>query len=132
MANRFQKRSAITSLFIASFIAFPACAQTAEKTMAAGGTLNLGHFGTVNPDCTRQARRPSGSRLSLPTAPFDSSMTWLFGYFWKPHVCSNRRVYGVTVEYRPERGFVGIDRVGLDIIYSTGDERMWTVNITVK
>ena len=29
-----------------------ASAQTPNKTMAAGGTLNLGHFVMVNPDCT--------------------------------------------------------------------------------
>ena len=46
--------------------------------------------------------------------------------------CNSRRVEGVTVEYRPERSFLGADTVGLDILYPSGNERMSTYYITVK
>ena len=39
---------------------------------------------------------------------------------------------GVTVEYRPERSFFGTDTVSLDILYTSGNERMYTYYITVK
>jgi hypothetical protein len=132
VANRFQKSSAIVSFLAASSIACSASAQSVNKTMAAGTTLNLGHFGAVNPDCTSRGK----TTIRLTIAPAHGSVRLKedkdFGVFWKPHVCGARRVAGVTVEYRPERGFVGVDTVGFDVIYATGDERMSTVNIAVK
>jgi hypothetical protein len=55
-----------------------------------------------------------------------------FTTFRTQQQCDDRRVDGVTVEYRPERGYLGADRVGLDVIYPTGNERMRAYDISIK
>ena len=86
----------------------------------------------VNPDCTLKGK----TTVRVTIAPAHGSVRLTdekaFGDFWRPSPCSIRRVGGVTVEYRPERGFVGPDMVGLDVIFPSGDERSGTIYITVK
>jgi hypothetical protein len=116
----------------AMLIGSAASAQTSNKTMAAGGTLSLGHFGMVNPDCTLKGK----TTVRVTIAPAHGSVRLkdekAFGDFWRPSPCSTRRVEGVTVEYRPERGFLGTDTVGLDFFFPSGEERSGTFYITVK
>jgi hypothetical protein len=132
VANRFQTITAAASLLLASSIGFEASAQTYNKTMVAGGTLALAHYASVNPDCSSKGK----TTVRLSSAPAHGSVRLRegrgFSFFQGYQQCNFRRVEGVTVEYRPERGFLGTDTVGLDILYPSGNERMYTYYITVK
>lgn len=132
MANRFQTIPATASLLLASLIGFEASAQTYNKTVVAGGALALGHYASVNPDCSSKGK----TTVRLASAPAHGSVRLRegrgFSFFQGYQQCNSRRVEGVTVEYRPERGFVGPDMVGLDVIFPSGDERSGTIYITVK
>jgi hypothetical protein len=115
MANRFQTITATASPLLASLIGFDASAQTYNKTMVAGGAIALGHFASVNPDCSSKGK----TTVRLTSAPAHGSVQLregrAFAFFEGSgyQQCNSRRVEGVTVEYRPERGFVGTDTVGL-------------------
>ena len=135
VASRFQTITATASLLLASLIGFDASAQTyitSNKTMVAGGALALGHYASVNPDCSSKGK----TTVRLSSAPAHGSVRLRegrgFSFFQGYQQCNSRRVEGVTVEYRPERGFLGADTVGLDILYPSGSERMNTYYITVK
>jgi hypothetical protein len=132
VANRFQTTTATASLLLASLIGFDASAQTYNKTVVAGGALALGHYASVNPDCSSKGK----TTVRLSSAPAHGTVRLRegrgFSFFQGFQQCNSRRVEGVTVEYRPERGFLGADTVGLDILYPSGNERMYTYYITVK
>jgi hypothetical protein len=100
--------------------------------MVAGGTLALGHYASVNPDCSSKGK----TTVRLSSAPAHGSVRLRegrgFSLFQGYLQCNSRLVEGVTVEYRPERGFLGTDTVGLDILYPSGNERTSTYYITVK
>jgi hypothetical protein len=113
-------------------IASAAEAQSESKTVASGRALRLAHFASVNPDCTsrgttvvRVTDMPSHGTLQIKEAK-------AFSTFRKQQQCDDRRVDGVTVQYWPERGYLGADRVGLDVIFPTGNERTRVYDITVK
>jgi hypothetical protein len=131
-SRRFQTITATASFLLASLIGFDASAQTYNKTMVAGGALALGHYASVNPDCSSKGK----TTVRLSSAPAHGSVRLRegrgFSFFQSYQQCNSRRVEGVTVEYRPERGFLGADTVGLDILYPSGNERMTTYYITVK
>ena len=130
MANQMLRDLAVVSLFGALLVASAARAET--KIVAAGGVLRLGHFTSANPDCTL-----SGSTVVRVTdAPTHGALKMknerAFSYFGNNQSCNARRVDGVTVEYLPQRGFVGTDIVGLDVIYAGGYEWKNKYNIAVK
>jgi hypothetical protein len=132
VANRFQTSAAAASLIFASLIGFDASAQTYSKTVVAGGALALSHYASVKPDCSSKGK----TTVRLSSTPAHGSVRLRegrdFSFFQGYPQCNSRRVEGVTVEYRPERGFFGTDTVGLDILYPSGNERMETYYITVK
>lgn len=103
-----------------------------SKIGVTGATLHIGHFASANPDCT-----PSGKtfvRISVPPNHGVVTMREGFGFTWFPKLllCNSRRVRGVTVEYRPERGFTGSDSMELDVISQSGSEALMLYNITIK
>jgi hypothetical protein len=111
-----------------------AYAQSVSKTVAAGGVFKLGHYASVNPDCS-----PLGMPVvRLSAAPTHGVVrtvkTSAFSRFTKAPFdqCNSRRVPGVSVEYRPERGFAGTDSFSVDIIYASGRERVESFAVTVK
>jgi hypothetical protein len=118
----------LTSLMIAS----EAEAQTEIKAVASGTVLRLAHFASVNPDCTSRGV----TVVRVTDAPTHGAVQIRrersFTTFRKQQQCDDQRVDGTTVEYRPERGYLGPDRVGLDVIYPTGNERMRVYDISVR
>jgi hypothetical protein len=103
-----------------------------RKTAAAGGVLILAHYASVNPDCTSKGKVV----VRLVNAPAHGSIALKqgsdFTTFSGAKQCNVRKVEGVTAVYRPDRGFVGPDVLGVDIIYPSGRERFQNYTITVK
>jgi hypothetical protein len=102
------------------------------KTATAGGVLVLGHYASVNPDCT--SRGKTVVRVQKTPAHGAVVLTPGRGFTSFSHAtqCNARSVEGVTAAYRPERGYVGPDAVGFDIIYPSGIEKFKTYDIEVK
>jgi hypothetical protein len=134
MASRVLKCLTIFALFAWFTGGSVAGAQGISKTVAAGGVLKLGHYTSVNPDCSllgmpvvRVSAVPMhGIVRTMKTSGFSHFSAGAFDR------CNTRRVAGVSVEYRPEKGFAGADRFSLDIIYASGRERTESFAITVK
>lgn len=88
---------------------------TRNLTVASGGTLRVGFFASVNPDCTRV----EGASLQLTSEPANGvttiKPTQSFAYFPPANprsACNAKRVAGELMEYRPNPGFVGEDHFG--------------------
>jgi len=133
MGKRIPKQSTIAGLIAFFATCSVADAQGANRTVAVGGVLKVGHYASVNPDCS-----PLGMpvvRLSVPPTHgvVRTIQTSGFSHFSGPFAqCDARRVAGVSVEYRPERGFAGADSFSLDIIYASGRERVESFTIMIK
>jgi hypothetical protein len=131
MVNRVQDVSAVVVLCL--LLGSAAGAQTASRTVAAGGVLKVGHFANVNPDCS-----PVGVTVVRLSAPpkhgvVRTASTMGFAHFAGTfEICNSRRVAGVSVEYRPDRGFTGSDSFSLDVIYPGGLEQVGSYDVTVK
>lgn len=90
---------------------------------------------SINPDCTasgeivvRIIEPPEHGRVAVRRAR-------LFPYFREGNsrsVCNRRRVPGVEVVYVSARGYVGPDRVGLDVIFPDGAARRGNIQFTVR
>jgi hypothetical protein len=101
--------------------------------MAAGTVLTLGHYASANLDCTSRGK----TVVRVEAAPMHGSVhvvetTGYSNFTANYEICNSRRIAGVTVQYRPQRGFTGDDAVGLDVIYPSGIERRFSFTITVK
>ncbi len=107
-------------------------AQGIVKIMASGSVLNLSNFASVNPDCTSKGK----TVVRIVSGPAHGSITLregpVFSFFPRLPNCNSRKVPGVGVMYRPERGFVGTDSVSLDVIYPSGNERSESYSIVAK
>jgi hypothetical protein len=95
--------------------------------------LKVGHYANVNPDCSpigvpivRLSAPPVHGVVRTIRAMVFTHFTGIF------EVCNSRRVSGVSVEYRPVRGFTGSDSFGLDVIFPGGAERLYSYEVTVK
>jgi hypothetical protein len=133
MVRRVPKQSTIAALVALFATGSVADAQSVSKTVAAGGVLKLAHYASVNPDCSSLGMPVV--RLSVPPTHGvvrtikTSDFSHFSGAFDQ---CNARRVAGMSVEYRPERGFAGTDTFSLDIIYASGRERAESFAVTVK
>jgi hypothetical protein len=109
-------------------------AQSESKVVAVAsdGVLRLAHFASVNPDCT--SRGITVVRVTDAPAHGTARIRRDKGFttFRKQQQCDDRRVDGTTVEYRPEHRYLGPDKVGLDIIFPTGNEWTRVYDITVR
>jgi hypothetical protein len=133
MVGRIPKKLAIGALAALFATGSVADAQSANRTVAVGGVLKVGHYASVNPDCSLLGMPVV--RLSVP--PTHGVVRTVkksgFSRFSGPFAqCNARRVAGVSVEYRPERGFAGTDSFSLDIIYASGRERVESFGVTIK
>lgn len=134
MVSRVLKCLTIVALFAWFASGSIAGAQGISKTVAAGGVLKLGHYTSVNPDCSllgmpvvRVSVAPMhGVVRTMKTSDFSHFSGAAFDRY------NTRRIAGVSVEYRPERGFAGTDTFSLDIIYASGRERAESFAVTVK
>ena len=132
--NCFARRLAVATCLVA-FASGAANAQNTKtyiRTAAAGRVVMLGHYASVNPDCTSRGKTvvrvvsaPAHGSLNFETGPGFTS-------FSREPQCNARTVEGVTALYRSERGYVGADAVGFDIIYPSGREKFKTYNIVIK
>ena|SRR5436190_2668806 len=105
------------------------------KVAAAGVPMQLYWATSVNPDCSsagavtiKVAAPPSHGRVTI-------SRTGVFSNFSATNVrqhCNTRRVAGVKAFYTSHRGYLGADRVAIDVIWPTGRYLRYDVNITVK
>lgn len=113
-------------------VASGANAQGIVKIMASGSVLNLSNFASVNPDCTSRGK----TVVRIVSGPAHGSITLragpAFSFFPRLPNCNSRKVPGVAVMYRPERGFVGTESVSLDVIYPSGNESSPSYAILVK
>ena len=113
-------------------VAYGANAQGVVKIMASGGVLNLTNLASVNPDCTSKGK----TTVRIVSGPAHGSITLregpVFSFFPRLPNCNSRKVPGVAVLYRPERGFVGTNSVSLDVIYPSGNEHSESYSIQVR
>ncbi|THD45272.1 MAG: hypothetical protein E7774_08380 [Bradyrhizobium sp.] len=104
-----------------------------NKTMPAGRTLQLGHYASVNGDCSskgrveiRVTREPSSGVVRITQRAGYSHFSGDY------QQCSADRVFGASAAYTPQRDFIGSDSFQFDIIYPSGRERFDSYTITVK
>lgn len=107
--------------------------RASSKVMAAGGTLLLAHYASVNLDCSsrgpvvvRIVDGPTSGVIQVAQGPGVSHFT---GDYQR---CAAYRVFGADVTYAPQKTFTGSDSVKVDVIYPSGLERFETFTITVK
>ncbi len=107
-------------------------AETYNKTVAAGGLLKADFFASVYPDCSTKGK----TVIRVASAPAHGVIvtrqsTGFVNFPGLPQ-CNERRLAGVSVTYRPARGFTGSDGFSLDVIFPSGKEVMRSYFITVK
>jgi hypothetical protein len=115
--------------------ALPCSAVHAQFAVVSGGTVNLGFFASVNPDCSsagtptvRITQQPRHGRVVVVrTRDFTS-----FSLSNPRSACNSRRVSGVSIRYISQRGYTGYDSLSGETFYQSGTYRSGTVNITVR
>ncbi|MGZ5803151.1 MAG: hypothetical protein ACXWJT_03110 [Xanthobacteraceae bacterium] len=122
------------AVIIAAFF-FSVGAAHAQRYVVNGQTVQLHFFASVNPDCS--ARGKPTVHITQPPQHGRASVaaTRDFTYFPASNVrsaCNQRRVSGVAVKYTSQRGYVGSDSVGAQVIYPSGGYRRGTFNIAVR
>src|SRR5262249_12309229 len=105
------------------------------KVAASGVPLQLYWATSVNPDCSsagavtiKVGEPQSHGRVTI-------SRTGVFTNFSAANVrqrCNTRRVGGVKAFYTSQRGYLGADRVAIDVIWPTGRYLRYDINIAVK
>ena len=127
-------RAAIT-IATAMLSATAAQAQFATKYAVSGQPLKLDFAASINPDCSsigpptiRVVRAPEHGRLTV-------VRTTDFPSFRPPNPrsdCNRRRVAGAAIRYVSQRGFIGMDAVGVEIIFASGSLRQQNFTINVR
>jgi len=127
-------RAAIT-IAIAMLSATAAQAQFVTKYAVSGQPLKLDFAASVNPDCSslgpptiRVVRVPEHGRLTV-------VQTKDFATFRPSNprsVCNQRRVAGTAIRYVSQRGFIGMDAAGVEIIFASGNLRQANFTINVR
>jgi hypothetical protein len=103
--------------------------------VVSGKPLRIYFAYSVNPDCT-----PTGEITARVTQSPQHGQAYIaraqeFPNFPAVNVrsaCNRRRVSGVLIRYISERGFVGADYIGLELIYPGGLLRRGTFTIDVR
>jgi len=100
-----------------------------------GGSVKLGFYASVNPDCTaagvptlRITQPPRNGRVVI-------ERTRDFVTFPQSNVrsvCNQRRVQGIMVRYISQRGYVGDDSLSGEMFWPSGTLRSGTVYIRVR
>ena len=125
---------------VASIVAVCVGATSAQayylsRVVVAGGTLELGFFSSVDPDCSTHGY----ATVRVNNQPQHGAIATKKGrgvLFALPnhllHDCNARKADGVHAYYRPEAGFTGSDNFTIDVIYPAGIERIIDYQVTVK
>jgi lipoprotein NlpI len=110
-----------------------AAMRESSKVMAAGGTLLLSHYASVNMDCSSRGpvvvKVVDGPTSDAIRVEQGSGFSQFTGDYQR---CAAYRVFGADVTYAPQESFTGSDSVKLDVIYPSGRERIETFTIVVK
>jgi antitoxin (DNA-binding transcriptional repressor) of toxin-antitoxin stability system len=102
-------------------------------TAASGSNARLDFWISINPDCTSRGRPvvrvtaapQNGRALVVPARDFIPQNA-------KLSHCSNRRTAGTHVRYVSRKGFVGTDRVSVEVFFPTGRHLAVTYTIDVR
>jgi len=109
-------------------------AQHLSLTALSGKPLKLNFSNATNPDCTsvgetvvRLTQAPQHGKVTISKASD-------FPSFPKKnvrHACNKKRVAGTKTTYMSERGYLGTDAAGIEIIFPTGGtaRRSYTINV---
>jgi hypothetical protein len=105
------------------------------KAVPSGVDQQIDFFASINPDC---------SSIGIPTVrlvdgPYKGMITTDKGRDFKTfprgnprHVCNRKRVAGLKLFYKSQKGFLGTDRVHILILSGSGTGRDETYNIQVR
>ena len=110
-------------------------AATIQKVMASGSTLAVNHFVSPAPDCSSQGQVVI--RLTRPPSHGDvrfvetSAFTNLQPNLPSSH-CITQKLKGMSVQYKPARGYIGTDSFSIDVIFPVGSDRINDYEINVK
>ena len=133
MVSRVLKCLTIIALFAWFASGSIAGAQGISKTVAAGGVLKLGHYTSVNPDCSLLGMPVVRVSVALMHGVVRTMKTSDFSHFSAAAFdrCNTRRrrVSGVSTRKRLCGGRI---RSASDIIYASGRERAESFAVTVK
>jgi hypothetical protein len=109
--------------------------QALSPVAIAGTPLRLGHFASLNPDCS-----PLGEPVVRVTKPADHGFVAVQaaeGY--TNYVAANPREHcnysptrGTNAIYTSQRGYLGADSVALDVIFPSGLEQQFRYTLEVK
>lgn len=107
----------------------------AQRTVVNGKTIQLYFFASINPDCSSRGmptinvtQQPQHGRVRVTRG--NDFVT--FPESNVRSVCNRRRVSGVGLHYTAQRGYVGPDSVGAEIISPSGGYRRGTFNVNVR
>ncbi|MBM6592637.1 hypothetical protein [Microvirga pudoricolor] len=104
----------------------PALAETASKTVKAGGRSIIGSFfsyrvNTCQADAVPAAKvRRQGASGRVEIVPIEHTLG-------KDTPCPGTKVRGLLYAYTPARGFTGADEVAIDVPWAGNDSGMPTV-----
>jgi hypothetical protein len=125
--------------FAVAGVSWSSCQTTDSRTVSpvavAGLPLKIGHFASLNPDCTSM-----GEVVARITKNADHGVVTIQpgqGYTNYPETnprnhCNYKPTSGVNVIYVSNSGYIGPDSVGLDFFYPNGSELQFAVNVKVK
>jgi hypothetical protein len=121
--------------FLVLSLLFMDRAEAAPFYVVSGKSVKLHFAYSVNPDCSstgeitaRVTQSPQHGRISVTRAQD-------FPRFPNENVrsiCNRRRVPGIAIQYFSQRGFVGSDSVGIEIIYPKGAMQRGTFSVEVR
>jgi len=125
----------LVGAFCLSLATSHANAENATKTMAAGTVLKMGAYMNLNEDCSLIGY----ADVRIVTAPTHGTVKVYKGT-WHPNsassnpraACNLHKAPSVNVDYTPERGYLGIDFVSIEVIFPNGVDRTDNITINVK
>ena len=129
----------LLSFLVLAVAPLSGCETTGVRTISpvavAGVPFRLGHFASLNPDCSLTG----AVVVRVVKAPDHGRVTVLAGKGYTNFVAANPRQHcnfratpGVNAVYTSDPGYVGPDSAALDIIFPTGEERQYTFALNVK
>jgi hypothetical protein len=106
-----------------------------ESQTTRNGTVKLGPFTSVRPDCTiiaqataRIIARPRVGRVNI--AMKDGEIAFSRGHAFES--CNDRLIRGTMVTYSARRGFVGRDEFRFSLRFPDGEKRSLKVRVQVR
>jgi len=128
----------LVPLCLAAFV-LAGCQTTGNRTLSpvavAGLPFKLGHFASLNPDCTsvgevvvRVTKNPDHGVVAI--RPGEGYTNFVPAN--PRNHCNFKPTPGVNAIYTSNPSYIGPDSVGLDVINPGGSEYQFTFNLNVK